>query len=82
MRPDIFLIDEVFSVGDQHFQEKCLRRIERDRAAGRTFLVATHSLPFVEERCDRAALLMDGRVAAIGDAKDVVQQYQELIAQA
>jgi ABC-type polysaccharide/polyol phosphate transport system ATPase subunit len=81
VRPDIFLIDEVFSVGDQHFQDKCLQRLDQDRAAGRTFLVATHSLPFVEERCDRAALLVDGRVAAIGAAKDVVEQYQELIAQ-
>jgi ABC-type polysaccharide/polyol phosphate transport system ATPase subunit len=81
VRPEIFLIDEVFAVGDQHFQDKCLRRIDQDRAAGRTFLVATHSLTFVEERCDRAALLVEGRVAAIGEAKDVVRHYQELIAQ-
>jgi ABC-2 type transport system ATP-binding protein len=81
VKPDIFLIDEVFAVGDQHFQDKCLRRLDQDRHAGRTFLVATHSLSFVEERCDRAALLVDGRVAAIGAAKEVVGRYQELIAQ-
>jgi ABC-type polysaccharide/polyol phosphate transport system ATPase subunit len=81
VRPEIFLIDEVFSVGDQHFQDKCVLRLEEARRAGRTFLVATHSLPFVEERCDRAALLVDGRIAAIGAAKEVVGRYQELIAQ-
>jgi homopolymeric O-antigen transport system ATP-binding protein len=81
VQPEIFLIDEVFSVGDQHFQDKCVLRLEEARRAGRTFLVATHSLPFVEERCDRAALLVDGRIAAIGATKGVVGRYQELIAQ-
>jgi ABC-type polysaccharide/polyol phosphate transport system ATPase subunit len=78
VRPEIFLIDEVLAVGDEHFQAKCLRRIDEDRHAGRTFLVVTHNLTFVEERCDRAALLVEGRVTAIGAAKDVVRQYREL----
>jgi ABC-type polysaccharide/polyol phosphate transport system ATPase subunit len=78
VRPDIFLIDEVLAVGDQRFQEKCLARLDEDRHAGRTFLVATHTLQFVEDRCDRAALLVDGRIAAIGPAKEVVRQYREL----
>jgi ABC-type polysaccharide/polyol phosphate transport system ATPase subunit len=79
VRPEIFLIDEVLSVGDQHFQDKCLRRLDEDRHAGRTFLVVTHSLQFVEDRCDRAALLVDGRITAMGAAKEVVRQYRELI---
>jgi ABC-type polysaccharide/polyol phosphate transport system ATPase subunit len=77
VRPEIFLIDEVLAVGDEHFQAKCLRRIDEDRHAGRTFLVVTHNLAFVEERCDRAALLVAGQVAAVGAAKDVVRQYRE-----
>ena len=79
VRPEIFLIDEVLSVGDEHFHEKCLRRLDEDRHAGRTFLVATHALQFVEERCDRAALLVQGRIVAVGLPKDVVRQYRELI---
>lgn len=79
VRPDIFLIDEVLTVGDQHFQDKSLRRLDEERHAGRTFLVATHSLQFVEERCDRGALLVDGRIAAIGPAKEVVRHYRELL---
>jgi ABC-2 type transport system ATP-binding protein/lipopolysaccharide transport system ATP-binding protein len=81
VRPEIFLIDEVLAVGDAHFQDKCLKRLDEDRHAGRTFLVATHSLQFVEDRCDRAALLVDGRIAAIGAAKDVVRRYRELLGQ-
>ena len=79
VRPDIFLIDEVLAVGDEHFQNKCLRRLDEDRRAGRTFLVATHNLHFVEERCDRAALLVEGRIAAIGASKEVVRHYRELL---
>jgi ABC-type polysaccharide/polyol phosphate transport system ATPase subunit len=77
MRPEIFLIDEVLAVGDEHFQQKCLRRLEEERRSGRTFLVATHDLQFVEERCHRALLLVHGRVAALGSAKEVVRAYHE-----
>jgi ABC-type polysaccharide/polyol phosphate transport system ATPase subunit len=79
VRPEIFLIDEVLAVGDEHFQQKCMRRLEEDRDSGRTFLVATHSLSFVEERCDRAALLMEGRIVALGAPREVVRQYRELL---
>ena len=80
VRPEIFLIDEVLAVGDEHFQDKCLRRLEEDRHSGRTFLIATHGLSFVEERCDRAALLVEGRVVALGAPKDVVREYREMFA--
>jgi ABC-type polysaccharide/polyol phosphate transport system ATPase subunit len=81
VRPEIFLIDEVLSAGDAHFQDKCLQRLDEDRHAGRTFLVVTHSLQFVADRCDRAALLVDGRMTAVGAAKEVVRQYRELLGQ-
>ena len=79
VRPEIFLIDEVLAVGDAHFQDKCLRRLDEDRRSGRTFLIATHALDFVEERCDRAALLVEGRVVAVGPPADVVREYREMI---
>ena len=79
VRPEIFLIDEVLAVGDAHFQSKCMKRLDEDRHAGRTFLVATHNLQFVEDRCDRAALLVAGRIAAIGAAKEVVRSYEAFL---
>jgi ABC-2 type transport system ATP-binding protein/lipopolysaccharide transport system ATP-binding protein len=76
---EIYLVDEVFAVGDEHFSQKCLRRLEEERLRGRTFVVATHDLAFVRERCDRAALLMGGRITALGAAKDVVGTYLEAV---
>jgi ABC-type polysaccharide/polyol phosphate transport system ATPase subunit len=80
LRPDIFLMDEVLAVGDEHFKEKCLAHMEKQRRLGRTLLIASHSLSFVEETCDRAALLMDGQVAVLGPAKDVTKVYREILA--
>jgi homopolymeric O-antigen transport system ATP-binding protein len=82
VRPEIFLIDEVLAVGDEHFRHKCLARLAEERRAGRTFLVATHGLDFVEETCDRAVLLVEGRMLAVGVAKEVVQSYRDLLASA
>jgi ABC-2 type transport system ATP-binding protein len=79
LQPDVFLLDEVLSVGDEHFRRKCLQRLEQERLAGRTFVVVTHSLEIVEQTCDRAALLMNGRVVALGAAKDVTRQYRGLV---
>ena len=77
VQPDLFLMDEGLGVGDEHFKNKCLRRLAELRAAGRTFLVATHNLRFVEDVCDRAALLVRGRIIALGAPKDVVQCYRD-----
>jgi ABC-type polysaccharide/polyol phosphate transport system ATPase subunit len=80
IRPDVFLVDEGLAVGDEHFSQKSLRRLEEERAAGRTFVVATHDLRFVQDTCDRAALIVGGRVAALGAPKEVVERYHELLA--
>lgn len=77
IQPDVFLMDEGMAVGDEYFKSKCLRRLAEQRAAGRTFVVATHSLPFVEEVCDRAALLIGGKIVALGAPKEVVQCYRD-----
>ncbi|HXJ82300.1 MAG TPA: ABC transporter ATP-binding protein [Candidatus Methylomirabilis sp.] len=78
IKPDIFVIDEVFAVGDEFFQEKCLQILERERQAGCACLVSTHDLPFVEETCTRAALIVGGRMITLGPPKDVVALYREL----
>ena len=80
VQPDIFLMDEVLAVGDEHFTQKCYGRLEEERQAGRTFLIATHNLPFVEQRCDRAALIVEGRVMTLGAGKEVVRYYRDLLA--
>jgi len=77
LRPDILLVDEVLSVGDAYFQEKCLARMETFRAQGTTIVLVSHSLERVAALCQRAIWLEDGRVAAAGAAADVAERYAE-----
>ena len=73
---DIYLLDEILSVGDESFGARCQERIERFRRDGGTILLVSHSLPTVEKLCRQAMWLHEGRVMAVGAASDVVAQYQ------
>jgi ABC-type polysaccharide/polyol phosphate transport system ATPase subunit len=72
---DILLLDEVLSVGDEHFKHKCLDRIRDFRQRGVTILFVSHDLDSVAGLCDRAAWLAEGRLVKAGDAAEVVQEY-------
>ncbi|HEX6491180.1 MAG TPA: ABC transporter ATP-binding protein [Gaiellaceae bacterium] len=78
--PDILLLDEVFAVGDEAFQRKCFGKIFELRDSGKTLVFVSHSAPAVERLCERAILLQQGRVARDGVTKDVVAEYQRLLA--
>lgn len=73
--PDILMIDEVLSVGDEAFSAKCSERMREICASGVTVLLVTHSTAFVSRLCDRAYYLEHGRVIAEGDAIDVCRVY-------
>jgi lipopolysaccharide transport system ATP-binding protein len=77
--PQILVVDEALSVGDELFQRKCYARIEQIKRAGATILFVSHSAGAVIELCDRALLLEAGEMLAIGDPKAVIGQYQRLI---
>ena len=77
--PQILIIDEALSVGDEKFQRKCFDYIERLRRDGCSILLVTHSTATVEKFCQRGVLLHHGEVRAIGSAKDVVDQYHALL---
>jgi ABC-type polysaccharide/polyol phosphate transport system ATPase subunit len=73
---DILLLDEALAVGDADFQEKCFRTFEQMRSDGRTVVLVSHDLSAITTFCDRALLLNQGRIAAIGDPAEVVSAYQ------
>src|SRR5690606_28455649 len=79
VQPDILIVDEALSVGDEKFQRKCFDYIEGLRAAGCAILIVTHSTSTVENFCQRAALLQRGELHALGPAKEVIDQYHALL---
>ena len=72
---DILLIDEILSVGDQHFQEKCFNKMRELREQGKTMVFVTHSMDSVRNLCDRAVWLYDGKVRMDGNTEEVVNEY-------
>lgn len=72
---DILLIDEILSVGDQHFQEKCFKKIEELKAQGKTIVFVTHGMDSVKRFCTRAVWLHQGKIKMDGDTNTVVEEY-------
>jgi len=77
--PDVLLVDEVLSVGDEAFQKKCAAKIEEIRLAGKTIVYVSHALGTVRDLCERCILLDEGRIVALGEAGDVVEEYIKII---
>jgi lipopolysaccharide transport system ATP-binding protein len=77
--PDVLVVDEALSVGDEAFQRKCFARIEKIRNQGATVLFVSHSAGTVLELCNRAVMLDGGELLAIGAPKQVVSRYQKLL---
>ena len=75
---DILLIDEVLAVGDAAFQEKCDVVFRQMHAEGRTIVLVTHSMPTVNSYCDRAMLIHDGSIDALGEPEEVAARYMEV----
>lgn len=72
---DILIVDEVLAVGDTQFQQKCLQKMEDVAAHGRTIFFVSHNLPSIQSLCTRVLLLQQGRIRAIGQPANIIQQY-------
>jgi lipopolysaccharide transport system ATP-binding protein len=77
--PEILVVDEALSVGDELFQRKCFSRIESIRENGATILFVSHSGSAIVELCDRAVLMDAGEKLAEGRPKQIVGYYQKLL---
>ncbi len=77
VRADLLLVDEVLSVGDMAFQQKCLARMNELRNAGSTIVFISHNLWSVGTFCQRALLLQAGQIIADGRPDEVIQMYRE-----
>lgn len=74
--PDIIFIDEVLSVGDVAFQQKCMARIRQMKGEGRTLMFVSHAAGAVRDLCERAIWLHQGQVQLDGPAGEVVDRYE------
>lgn len=75
--PEILIVDEILSVGDETFQRKSRERMTELMEGGATVLFVSHSLHQVRTLCDRVLWLEGGRVRAIGPTEEICRQYKE-----
>ncbi len=75
---DILVIDEVLAVGDEAFQQKCLRVFQEYKESSRTVILVTHDMNSVRNLCNRALLIEDGKVKYAGDVEKVADLYSDI----
>jgi lipopolysaccharide transport system ATP-binding protein len=87
VRADLLLVDEVLSVGDMAFQQRCMEKMNELRDSGTTIVFVSHNLWNVETFCERVLLLRAGQIVAEGDPAEVIgvyrrQEREDLLARA
>ena len=75
---EILLIDEILAVGDQHFQDKCFKKLIELKESDKTIVIVTHNLGQVEQLCNRAIWIKDGRIEMDSKPDEVIKKYIEV----
>ena len=75
---DILLVDEILAVGDQHFQEKCFKKLLDLKNSNKTIIIVSHDLNSIKKLCDRAVWIYDGQVRMDGECRCVVEEYMKV----
>ncbi|MEB3193147.1 MAG: ABC transporter ATP-binding protein [Snowella sp.] len=81
VKPDILILDEVLSVGDESFKHKCQARMDKLWDQHTTILVVSHGLEFIQESCQRAIWLDRGKIRFSGSTEDTIAHYLEAVKQ-
>jgi ABC-type polysaccharide/polyol phosphate transport system ATPase subunit len=75
--PEILILDETLSVGDESFRAKCSNRLDEFQTKGTTTLLVTHDMGLAQSKCKRAALLYHGMIQHLGPVEEVVRTYRD-----
>ena len=76
VRADVLIVDEVLSVGDFRFQQKCQKRMAEMMSGGTTLLFVSHSTKQVRELCQKAVWINKGKIVKYGDVNEVCDAYE------
>ncbi|MEW6101540.1 MAG: ABC transporter ATP-binding protein [Candidatus Omnitrophota bacterium] len=76
---DILIIDEVFAVGDEAFQEKCLKKLKEFKSQGKTIVFVSHDLKMIKEICDRVIVMEQGSIISDAGPQEAIKKYLSLI---
>eukprot|EP00826_Nyctotherus_ovalis_P014953 TRINITY_DN1420_c0_g1_i8.p1 TRINITY_DN1420_c0_g1~~TRINITY_DN1420_c0_g1_i8.p1 ORF type:complete len:161 (+),score=25.09 TRINITY_DN1420_c0_g1_i8:25-483(+) len=76
-KPDILIVDEILSVGDFLFQEKCEKRIKELMDGGTTVIIVSHSIDQIERLCKNVLWLEKGNMKMLGEMEEVCEQYKK-----
>ena len=79
VQPDILILDEVLSVGDESFKHKCQQRLDKFWEAQATVLVVSHDLGFIRQSCQRGIWLDRGTIKFVGSANEAVDCYLSFV---
>ena len=74
---DIMLVDEVLSVGDEHFRKKSYKKMEELMRSNRTVLIVSHATDTLKKFCDRILWINDGKLVMLGETEEVLAEYDK-----
>lgn len=77
--PEVLLVDEVLSVGDERFKDKCNNRFRELTAEGATVLFVSHNMGAVQEMCSRTSWINQGKLMMTGETGDVIKEYKKYL---
>ena len=77
VEPDILLVDEILSVGDENFRNKCSAKIDELRKKGVSFVIVSHNMDQVKKLCQKALWIENSHVMGYGDVNEICAKYKE-----
>lgn len=76
---DILIIDEILTVGDANFQNKCYQKLNDLKKMDKTIIIVSHDLESIEKLCTKAVFMSSGEIQSIGKPKEIIERYSEYI---